>query len=95
MQFEGKEVIPVKWYRNPLLALHNIKGFTKDDLRPGMQVRNSISDQVGELVADPRNPSGLWPCGDFAVRIQRRLPSGRLDRTYWRFLNIEPLPVAC
>ena len=62
---------------------------TREDLTPGMTVRNLQSGKTGIVRANPRNPSELIPRADFCVAVASRKPNNRLDYPSWRVDNIE------
>ncbi|MFA5030969.1 MAG: hypothetical protein WC495_05270 [Patescibacteria group bacterium] len=64
-------------------------------LRPGMRVRNTVSDNKAVLIADRRHPKKLAYCADFCVMVSYRIRTGRfqgrLKRTFWHLDHVKVL----
>lgn len=62
---------------------------SRDDLKPGMHVRNFVSNRTGIIVG---HDDKLEPAADYCVVVEYRVTSGKRKgkkaRTYWRLLNM-------
>lgn len=64
----------------------------KDDLGPGVKVRNAESGRIGTLRADPENESELMKASVSTVAVETRIRSGknagRKDYAWWSLSNV-------
>jgi hypothetical protein len=67
----------------------------RKSLKPGMKVRNTVSNNRGVLVADGHCQKKLAYCAEFCVIVTYRLKSGRfkgrLKRTFWHLDHVKVL----
>jgi len=61
---------------------------TKEELRPGMGVRNLASRKVGVIRADERDPNAVMYSASFCVPVRTRLPNGKPSYPTWRVANL-------
>ena len=62
---------------------------TRENLRPGMNVRHLVSGKIGTVRADPRNAAQLMPLASFCVAVTYRKLNGRLAYPNWHVVNLE------
>ncbi|MEK7167710.1 MAG: hypothetical protein AAB791_01780 [Patescibacteria group bacterium] len=69
-----------------------VNGLKKEDLRPGMQVRNRITQKSGELAEKSGEEDSLAVCADSAVvvriAVQGKSSRGRTRITTWALCNV-------
>lgn len=67
----------------------------RSELKPGMQVRNTVTGSTGEIRADHDDSSQVMFSAEWCVPIRRRNASGKLQGKwtypYWQVENLELL----
>ena len=60
----------------------------RSELKPGMEVWNTVSGRFGIVRADPDNPTKIDHSAPWCVPIRRRMLSGKLTYLYWRLQHV-------